>query len=56
MSTMNSRIAKETWWAERVQRMERGNVYINIARAEAVLLAKEQIPGEVYRQGERLRS
>jgi len=39
-----------------VQRMERGNVYINIARAEAVLLAKEQIPGEVYRQGERLRS
>jgi len=39
-----------------VQRMERGNVYINIARAEAVLLTKEQIPGEVYRQGERLRS
>ena len=39
-----------------VQRMERGNVYVNIGRAEAVLLAKEQIPGEVYRQGERLRS
>jgi transcription termination/antitermination protein NusA len=38
-----------------VQRMEKGNVYINIARAEAVLLGKEQIPGEVYRQGERLR-
>ena len=39
-----------------VQRMERGNVYVTIGRAEAVLLAKEQIPGEVYRQGERLRS
>jgi N utilization substance protein A len=39
-----------------VQRMERGNLYINIGRAEAVLLAKEQIPGETYRQGERLRA
>ena len=39
-----------------VQRMEKGNTYINIGRAEAVLFAKEQIPGEVYRQGERLRS
>ncbi len=38
-----------------VQRMEKGNVYINIGRAEAVLLSKEQIPGESYRQGERLR-
>ena len=39
-----------------VQRMEKGNLYINIGRAEAVLLSKEQIPGEVYRQGERLRA
>jgi N utilization substance protein A len=39
-----------------VQRMEKGNVYINIGRAEAVLLSKEQIPGESYRQGERLRA
>ena len=39
-----------------VQRMERGNLYINIGRAEAVLLSKEQIPGETYRQGERLRA
>ena len=39
-----------------VQRMEKGNVYINIGRAEAVLLGKEQIPGEMYRQGERLRA
>ena len=34
-----------------VQRMEKGNLYVNIGRAEAVLLSKEQIPGEVYRQG-----
>jgi N utilization substance protein A len=39
-----------------IQRMEKGNVFINIGRAEAVLLSKEQIPGEVYRQGERIRA
>ena len=39
-----------------VQRLEKGNLYINIGRAEAVLLTKEQIPGESYRQGERLRA
>ena len=39
-----------------VQRMEKGNLYINVGRAEAVLFSKEQIPGEVYRQGERLRA
>jgi N utilization substance protein A len=39
-----------------VQRMEKGNLYISIGRAEAVLLSKEQIPGEIYRQGERIRA
>ncbi len=39
-----------------VQRMEKGNLYISIGRAEAVLFSKEQIPGETYRQGERLRT
>jgi N utilization substance protein A len=39
-----------------VQRMEKGNLYVNIGRTEAVLLSKEQIPGEVYRQGDRLRA
>jgi N utilization substance protein A len=39
-----------------VQRMEKGSIYVNIGRAEAVLFSKEQIQGEVYRQGERLRS
>jgi N utilization substance protein A len=39
-----------------VQRLEKGNIFINIGRAEAVLYAKEQSPGEVHRQGERLRA
>lgn len=39
-----------------VQRMEKGNLYVSIGRAEAVLMSKEQIPGEVYRQGERIRA
>ena len=39
-----------------VQRMEKGNLYMSIGRAEALLLSKEQIPGESYRQGERLRA
>ena len=39
-----------------VQRTEKGNLYVNIGRTEAVLLAKEQIPGEVYRQGDRIRA
>lgn len=39
-----------------VQRMEKGNLYVNIGKAEAILPSKEQIPGETYRQGERLRA
>ncbi|MBW2056030.1 MAG: transcription termination/antitermination protein NusA [Deltaproteobacteria bacterium] len=39
-----------------VQRIERGNLYVNIGRAEAVLYSREQVPGESYRQGERIRA
>ncbi len=39
-----------------VQRMEKGNLYLSIGRAEAVLFLKEQISGESNRQGERLRA
>lgn len=39
-----------------VQRIEKGNIYINIGRAEAILPAKEQIPGETYKQGDRIRA
>lgn len=38
-----------------VQRMERGNVFIDIGRATALLPYNETIPGEHYRVGERLK-
>jgi N utilization substance protein A len=39
-----------------VQRMERGNLYIDLGRATGILPHDEQIPGERYRQGERIRA
>ena len=39
-----------------VQRIDRGNVIVNIGEAEAILLAREQIPGEHFRRGDRLRA
>ncbi len=39
-----------------VQRMERGNIYIDLGRATGILPYEAQIPGERYRQGERLRA
>ena len=39
-----------------VQRMERGNIYIDLGRATGILPYEEQIPGERYRQGERIRA
>lgn len=38
-----------------VQRIERGNVFIDMGRAVGMLPYEEQIPGEHYKQGERLR-
>ncbi len=38
-----------------VQRFDRGNVYIDLGRATGVMFYNETIPGEHYRQGERLR-
>ncbi|HEY4525907.1 MAG TPA: transcription termination factor NusA, partial [Candidatus Paceibacterota bacterium] len=38
-----------------VQRFQRGNVYIDLGRAVGVMFANESIPGEHYRNGERLR-
>lgn len=38
-----------------VQRIERGNVFIDLGRAVGMLPYEEQIPGEHYKQGERLR-
>jgi N utilization substance protein A len=38
-----------------VQRYERGHVYIDFGRTTGVMFANESIPGEHYRNGERLR-
>ena len=39
-----------------VQRFERGNLFIDLGRATGILPFEEQIPGERYRQGERIRA
>lgn len=38
-----------------VQRVERGNVYVDLGRAVGIMFYNESIPGEHYRTGERLR-
>ncbi len=38
-----------------VQRTERGHVYVDLGRTTGVLYRDEQIPGEHYRQGERIK-
>lgn len=38
-----------------VQRFERGHVYVDLVRTIGVMFANESIPGEHYRNGERLR-
>lgn len=39
-----------------VQRIERGNIFVDLGRATGVIAYDEQIPGERYRQGERVRA
>ncbi|MDE2079626.1 MAG: transcription termination/antitermination protein NusA [Patescibacteria group bacterium] len=39
-----------------VQRMERGNIYVDLGRATGIMPYHEQIPGERYRPGERIRA
>jgi len=39
-----------------VQRIERGNVYVNLGRAEALLPKREQVSREVYKRGDRIRA
>ncbi len=38
-----------------VQRIERGNTYFDMGRASGILPYEEQIPGERYKQGEKVR-
>ena len=39
-----------------VQRIEQKNVYIDLGKAEAILAPSEQITGEVYKHGDRLKT
>lgn len=39
-----------------VQRIEQKNVFIDLGKAEAILGPSEQIPGEVYKHGDRIKS
>jgi N utilization substance protein A len=39
-----------------VQRFDKGNIIVNLGRAEAELTLKEQIPKETYKQGDRIRA
>ncbi len=39
-----------------VQRFERGNLYVDLGRATAIMPYDEQIPGERYKPGERIRA
>ncbi len=38
-----------------VRRRERGDIYVDLGKAEAVLTGKEQVPGEEYQPGDRIR-
>ena len=38
-----------------VERIERGNIFVNLGRSVGILPYEEQIPGERYKQGERIR-
>lgn len=39
-----------------VERVERGNIFLDLGRTQAILPFDEQIPGERFRQGERVRA
>jgi len=39
-----------------VQRVDRGNIWLDLGRAQAIMPYDEQIPGERFRQGERVRA
>ena len=39
-----------------IQRVTRNEIIVNLGSAEALLTKKEQIPGEIYRRGDRIRA
>ncbi len=38
-----------------IQRYENNNVFIDLGRVEAILAPSEQVPGEIYKQGDRIK-
>src|SRR6195952_4097900 len=38
-----------------VRRKERNDIFVDLGKAEAILLGKEQVPGEEYQPGDRIR-
>jgi N utilization substance protein A len=38
------------------QRFERGNLYVDLGRVTAIMPYEEQIPGERFKPGERIRA
>jgi N utilization substance protein A len=39
-----------------VQQLEKGNILVNLGRAEAIIISREQIKREKFRQGDRIRA
>ncbi len=39
-----------------VQRMDRGDIMVNLGRTEAILPSQEQVPREIYHRGDRIRA
>ena len=39
-----------------VQRIDRGNIIVNLGHTESILPAREQVPKETYRRGDRIRA
>jgi N utilization substance protein A len=39
-----------------VQRIERGNIYVNLGRTEAILPKREQVSREAYKRGDRIKA
>ncbi len=39
-----------------VQRIDRGDIIVNLGQTEAILQAREQVPKETYRRGDRIRA
>ncbi|MBN2285317.1 MAG: transcription termination/antitermination protein NusA [Tissierellales bacterium] len=39
-----------------IQRISKNNIFVNLGKIEGILTESEQIPGEIYRQGDRIKS